>query len=177
MPDLSLPICVFLNPASRGMMMTKSFFQKFFRALYIGRSSQVPAGVPRNREKLPLSTPKNESNLTRNWDFCEKMWHLSKSKDVILLYELTNIPKIAAPKGELQSPDEETTTFSQKYPSFEYQIRLLFWGRKWQFSFAEKSAKYLRVLEEKWKVREIVNKIFPQKKCRFRPQKTSRIQR
>jgi hypothetical protein len=34
------------------------------------------------------------------------------------------------------------------------QIRLVFWGRKWQFSFAEKSAKYLRVLEEKSKLRK-----------------------
>ena len=74
--------------------------------------------MPRNREKLPISTPKNESNLTRYWDFCEKMWHLSKSKDVILIYKLTNIPKIAAPKGESQSPDEEKATFSQKYPKF-----------------------------------------------------------
>ena len=74
--------------------------------------------MPRNSEKLPLSSPKNESNLTRYWDFCEKMWHLSKSKDVILIYKLTNIPKVAAPKGELQSPDEEKTTFSQKYPDF-----------------------------------------------------------
>ena len=92
----------------------------YFRGwnMVLGRSSQGPEGVPRNREKLPISTPKNESNLTRYWDFCEKMWHLSKSKDVILLYELTNIPKVAAPKGELQSPDEEKTTFSQKYPDF-----------------------------------------------------------
>ena len=56
--------------------------------------------------------------MTRYWDFCEKMWHLSKSKESILLYELTNIPKVAAPKGELQSPDEEKTTFSHKYPDF-----------------------------------------------------------
>ena len=74
--------------------------------------------MPRNSEKLPLSSPKNESNLTRYWDFCEKMWHLSKSKDVILIDKLTNIPKVAAPKGELQSPNEEKATFSQKYPNF-----------------------------------------------------------
>ena len=34
------------------------------------------------------------------------------------MYKLTNIPKIAAPKAELQSPNEEKATFSQKYPDF-----------------------------------------------------------
>ena len=66
----------------------------------IGRSSQVPAGVPRNREKLPLSTPKNESNLTRNWDFCEKMWHLSHPRTAILLYELAD-PQGSRSKGRI----------------------------------------------------------------------------
>ena len=66
----------------------------------VGRSSQVPAGVPRNREKLPLSTPKNESNLTRYWDFCEKMWHLSHPRTAILLYELAD-PQGSRSKGRI----------------------------------------------------------------------------
>ena len=70
------------------------------RSSQIGRSSQVPAGVPRNREKLPLSTPKNESNLTRNWDFCEKMWHLSHPRTAILLYELAD-PQGSRSKGRI----------------------------------------------------------------------------
>ena len=56
------------------------------------------------------------------------------------------------------------------------QIRLVFWGRKWQFSFAEKSAKYLRTMKKNRKSAKS-ERIFPQKKCQFRPQKTSRIQR
>ena len=56
------------------------------------------------------------------------------------------------------------------------QIRLVFWGRKWQFSFAEKSAKYLRTMKKNRKSAKF-ERIFPQKKCQFRPQKTSRIQR
>ena len=70
------------------------------KVLSLGRSSQVPAGVPRNREKLPLSTPKNESNLTRNWDFCEKMWHLSHPRTAILLYELAD-PQGSRSKGRI----------------------------------------------------------------------------
>ena len=65
------------------------------------------------------------------------------------------IPKLAAPKGELQSRDEEKATFSRKYPNF-----------------SSNSTRFLGS-----KVRKIVNRIFPQKKCQFRPQKTSRIQR
>ena len=66
----------------------------------LGRSSQGPAGVPRNREKLPISTPKNESNLTRYWDFCEKMWHLSHPRTAILLYELAD-PQDSRSKGRI----------------------------------------------------------------------------
>ena len=66
----------------------------------LGRWSQVPAGVPRNREKLPISTPKNESNLTRYWDFCEKMWHLSHPRTAILLYELAD-PQGSRSKGRI----------------------------------------------------------------------------
>ena len=68
--------------------------------LFLGRSSQGPAGVPRNREKLPISTPKNESNLTRYWDFCEKMWHLSHPRTAILLYELAD-PQGSRSKGRI----------------------------------------------------------------------------
>ena len=46
--------------------------------------------MPRNSEKLPLSSPKNESNLTRYWDFYEKMWRLSDPRTAILLYELAD---------------------------------------------------------------------------------------
>ena len=56
------------------------------------------------------------------------------------------------------------------------QIPLVFWGRKWQFSFSEKSAKYLRTMKKNRKSAKF-ERIFPQKKCHFRPQKTSRIQR
>ena len=69
-------------------------------------------------EKIANFDPKKRVEFDEILGFFEKMWHLSKSKDVILLYELTNIPKVAAPKGELQSPDEEKATFSQKYPNF-----------------------------------------------------------
>ena len=113
-----------------------------------GRSSS------RNREKLPISTPKNESNLTRYWDFCEKMWHLSKSKDVILIYKLTNIPKVAAPKGELQSPNEEKATFSQKYPNFSSNSTR-FLGSKVAIFLRGKVRKIFADYEEKSKVRKI----------------------
>jgi len=63
---------------------------------------------------------KNDSNLVKNWDFCEEnVTNLSHPRTAILLYKLTNIPKVAAPKGALQCPDEEKATFSQKYPNFE----------------------------------------------------------
>ena len=86
------------------------------------------------------------------------------------------IPKVAAPKGELQSPDEEKTTFSQKYPDFSSNSTR-FLGSKVAIFFCGKVRKIFADYEEKSKVRKIVNKIFPQKKCQFRPQKTSRIQR
>ena len=56
------------------------------------------------------------------------------------------------------------------------QIRLVFWGRKWQFSFAEQSAEYLRSMKKNRKSAKF-ERIFPKKKSHFRPQKTSRIQR
>ena len=58
-----------------------------------GRSAQ-------KSEKLPISTPKNESNLTRYWDFCEKMWHLSHPRTAILLYELAD-PQDSCSKGRI----------------------------------------------------------------------------
>ena len=77
---------------------------------------------------MPLSTSKNESNLVKNWDFCKKnVTNLSKSKESILLYKLTNIPKVAAPKGELQSPDEENTTFFEKNPDFLQKLGFRNW--------------------------------------------------
>ena len=82
------------------MFCSDSPSEQVFSEFVIGRSSQVPAGVPRNREKLPLSTPKNESNLTRNWDFCEKMWHLSHPRTAILLYELAD-PQDSRSKGRI----------------------------------------------------------------------------
>ena len=77
----------------------KHFHIRLFPAA-LGRSSQGPAGVPRNREKLPISTPNNESNLTRYWDFCEKMWHLSHPRTTILLYELAD-PQGSRSKGRI----------------------------------------------------------------------------
>ena len=56
------------------------------------------------------------------------------------------------------------------------RIRLVFWGRKRQFSFAEKPAKYLRTKKKNRKSAKF-ERGFPQRKCHFRPQKTSRIQR
>ena len=109
--------------------------------------------MPRNSEKLPLSSPKNESNLTRYWDFCEKMWDLSKSKDVILISKLTNIPKVAAPKGELQSRDEEKATFSQKYPDFSSNSTR-FLGSKVAIFFCGKVRKIFADYEEKSKLRK-----------------------
>ena len=37
--------------------------------------------------KLPLSTPRNESNLTRNWDIFEKMWLFPHPETAILPLE------------------------------------------------------------------------------------------
>ena len=76
------------------------------------------------------------------------------SKDVILLYELTNIPKVAAPKGELQSPDEEKATFSQKYPNFSSNSTR-FLGSKVAIFFRGKVRKIFADYEEKSKVRKI----------------------
>ena len=92
------------------------------------------------------------------------------------LHPETTIPleEPADPRGEpfLQ---ENCRLRMRKKPHFlknipiSRQIRLVSWGRKWQFSFAEtmtknrKSAKFER--------------IFPKKKSHFQPQKTSRIQR
>ena len=39
------------------------------------------------KRKLPLSTPKNESNLTRNWDIFEKMWLFPHPETAILPLE------------------------------------------------------------------------------------------
>ena len=41
---------------------------------------------------LPLSTPKNESNSTRIWDFVEKMWCFPDPEAAILLLELAHPP-------------------------------------------------------------------------------------
>ena len=64
------------------------------------------------------------------------------------------IPKIAAPKGESQSPDEEKATFSQKYPSFSSNSTR-FLGSKVAIFFRGKVRKIFADYEEKSKVRKI----------------------
>ena len=49
-------------------------------------SPQIFCGLFRER-KLPLSTPRNESNLTRNWDIFEKMWLFPHPETAILPLE------------------------------------------------------------------------------------------
>jgi hypothetical protein len=63
------------------------------------------------------------------------------------------IPKVAAPKGELQSPDEEKTTFSQKYPDFSSNSTR-FLGSKVAIFFCGKVRKIFADYEEKSKVRK-----------------------
>ena len=91
----------------------------------------------------------------KNWDFCEKnVTNLSHPRTAILIYKLTNIPKIAAPKGESQSPDEEKATFSQKYPNFSSNSTR-FLGSKVAIFFRGKVRKIFADYEEKSKVRKI----------------------
>ena len=73
---------------------------------------------------------------------------------VILIYESWLIPKVAASKGELQSPDEETTAFSQKYPSFSSNSAP-FLGSKLAIFFCGKVRKIFADYEEKSKGRKI----------------------
>ena len=85
------------------------------------------------------------------------------------------IPKVAAPKGELQSPDEEKTTFSQKYPDFSSNSTR-FLGSKVAIFFCGKVRKIFADYAEKSKLRKNLAD-FSAKKGPLRPQKTSRIQR
>jgi len=64
------------------------------------------------------------------------------------------IPKITAPKGESQSPDEEKATFSQKYPNFSSNSTR-FLGSKVAIFFCGKVRKIFADYEEKPKVRKI----------------------
>ena len=82
----------------------------------VGRSSQGPAGVPRNREKWPISTQKNESNLTRNRDIFEKMWFFLIRRLQLSLWS-GYLRDRAARTEELQSAVETNATFSHKNPS------------------------------------------------------------
>jgi hypothetical protein len=63
------------------------------------------------------------------------------------------IPKIAAPKGESQSPDEEKATFSQKYPNFSSNSTR-FLGSKVAIFFCGKVRKIFADYEEKSKLRK-----------------------
>ena len=59
---------------------------KFFGVSICLHSPQIFSGVFRKR-KLPLSTPKNESNLTGNRDIFEKMWFFPHPETAILPLE------------------------------------------------------------------------------------------
>ena len=134
----------------------------------VGRSSQVPAGVPRNRKKLPLSTPKNESNLTRSWEFWEKMWHLSHPRTAILLYELAD-PQDSRSKGRIAVSGWGKSHIFSKISQFLVKFDSFLEVESGNF-LSRKSPQNICGLAKS-------ERIFPQKKCQFRPQKTSRIQR
>ena len=102
----------------------KEIYIFVLRRSIVGRSSQVPAGVPRNREKLPLSTPKNESNLTRNWDIFEKMWLFPHSETAILPLErlpwgsASSYRRIAARGGDKCHIFSQKSQYLVKFDSF-----------------------------------------------------------
>ena len=58
----------------------------FFGVSIFLHSPQIFCGLFRKR-KLPLSTPKNESNLTKNRDILEKMWFFPHPETAILPLE------------------------------------------------------------------------------------------
>ena len=80
------------------------------------------------------------------------------------------IPKIADPKGELQSPNEEKATFSQKYPNFSSNSTR-FLGSKVAIFFCGKVRKIFADYEEKWKLRNIFSGFFREKRATFDPEK------
>ena len=59
---------------------------KFADFRFFFKNPQIFCGLFRKR-KLPLSTPKNELNLTRNWDIFEKMWLFPHPEAAILPLE------------------------------------------------------------------------------------------
>ena len=103
----------------------------FFGVSIYLHSPQIFCGLFRKR-KLPLSTPKNESNLTRNRDIFEKMWFFPHPGDC-------NSPFGAATLGISQLAQKNCSPRMRQMPHFltkipvSRQIRLVFWGRNWQF--------------------------------------------
>ena len=141
----------------------------------LGRWSQVPAEVPRNREKLPLSTPENDSNLTRNWDFWEKMWHLSHPRTAILLYELAD-PQGSRSKGRIAVSEWGKSHIFSKMSQFLVKFDSFLGIESGNFP-SRKSPQHICGFLKKNRKSEKFERIFPKKKSHFRPQKTSRIQR
>ena len=83
-PKFSLNSTRFLG--SKVALFLRKIPLKFCGLSIFLHSPQIFCGLFRKR-KLPLSTPKNESNLTRNWDIFEKMWLFPHSETAILPLE------------------------------------------------------------------------------------------
>ena len=83
-PKLSLNSTRFLG--SKVALFLRKNPLKFCGLSIFLRSPQIFCGLFREG-KLPLSTPRNESNLTRNWDIFEKMWLFPHPETAILPLE------------------------------------------------------------------------------------------
>ena len=78
---------------------------------------------------------------------------IGRNPRMYFLYTSWLIPKVAAPKGELQSPDEEKSTFSQEYPNF-LSNSTRFLGSKVAIFFCGKVRKIFADYEEKSELRK-----------------------
>ena len=83
-PKFSLNSTRFLG--SKVALSSRKNPLNFFGVSIFLHSPQIFCGLFRKR-KLPLSTPKNESNVTRNWDIFEKMWLFPHPETAILPLE------------------------------------------------------------------------------------------
>ena len=103
---------------------------------------------------MPLSTSKTSRIWGKTGFFVKKMWQICLIRGLQFFYTSWLIPKIAAPKGELQSPNEEKATFSQKYPNLSSNSTR-FLGSKVAIFFCGKVRKIFADYEEKSIVRKI----------------------
>ena len=136
---------------------------------FLGRSSQGPAECPEIAKNCHFRAQKT-SRIWRDTGIFVRKCGICLIRGLQFFCTSWLIPKVAAPKGELQSPDEEKTTFSQKYPDFSSNSTR-FLGSKVAIFFRGKVRK---IFAGSWRKIEIPKKFsgfFREERATFDPKK------